>query len=64
MNLSDSLSSQLTNAGILRAQQLNEVQSADPAQSITELTLSQTGYQATLAVGARIAHMSLLDYIS
>jgi len=63
VNLADSLSSQFTTAGILRAQHLSNVQDADPAQSITQLTLSQTSLQATLAVGARIAQMSLIDYI-
>ena len=63
LNVADNLSSQLTTAGLSRAQELNDVQSADPAQAITQLTLSQTNFQATLAVGARIAQMSLLDYL-
>ena len=63
INVADSTSRQLAAAGLSRAQELNEVQSADTAQAITQLTLSQTSLQATLAVGARIAQMSLLDYL-
>ena len=63
MNLADGVSSHLTSAGLLRAKNVNEVQNADPAQSITELTLSQTNLQATLAVGARLTQLSLLDYL-
>jgi flagellin-like hook-associated protein FlgL len=61
MKLADGVSSHLK-AGLLRVN-VNEVQNADPAQSITELTLSQTNLQATLAVGARLTQLSLLDYL-
>ncbi len=63
INVADAMSSQLSAAGLSRAKELNDVQSADTAQAITQLTLSQTSLQATLAVGARIAQRSLLDYL-
>ena len=63
INVADSLSSQLSATGLSRSKELNDVQSADMAQAITQLTLSQTNLQATLAVGAKIAKMSLLDYL-
>src|SRR5437016_3778991 len=63
MNVADDLSSQLTTRNIARTSELNNVQTADTAQSLTQLTLTQTNLQATLAVGARIAQMNLLDYI-
>ncbi len=33
------------------------------AQAISELTLSQTSLQTTLAIGARLSQLSLLDYL-
>lgn len=63
INVADSLSSQISAAGLSRTKELNDVQAADMAQAITQLTLSQTNLQATLAVGAKIAQMSLLDYL-
>jgi len=63
VNVATSLQSQLTNDGLSNAQDLNNAQSADPAQAITNLTLAQTNYQATLAVGAKISQLSLLDYL-
>jgi flagellar hook-associated protein 3 FlgL len=63
MNLADGVSSHITSAGLLRAKNVNDVQNADSAQAITKLTLSQTNLQATLAVGARLTQLSLLDYL-
>ena len=63
MNLADGVASHLSSAGLLRARNVNEVQNADAAQAITELSLSQTNLQATLAVGARLTQLSLLDYL-
>ena len=63
LNVASAASNNLTAQGLAQATELNNVQSADMAQAITKLTLSQTNLQATLAVGARIAQVSLLDYL-
>jgi flagellar hook-associated protein 3 FlgL len=63
LNEASSQSNLLTTEGLAQATDLNNVQSADMAQAMTQLTLSQTNLQATLAVGARIAQLSLLDYL-
>jgi flagellar hook-associated protein 3 FlgL len=63
VNVATSLQGQLTNDSLSNAQDLNNAQSADPAKAITNLTLAQTNYQATLAVGAKISQLSLLDYL-
>jgi len=63
VNVADSVSSQLTATGLARAKELSDVQSANEAEAATQFTLSQTSLQATLAVGARIAQMSLMDYL-
>jgi flagellar hook-associated protein 3 FlgL len=63
INVAESMSSQLGTAELSRNRELNDVQSADMAQAITQLTLSQTSLDATLAVGARIKQQSLLDYL-
>jgi flagellar hook-associated protein 3 FlgL len=63
LNVASAASNNLSAQGMAQATELNNVQSSDMAQAITQLTLSQTNLQATLAVGARIAQMSLLDYL-
>jgi flagellar hook-associated protein 3 FlgL len=63
INLADQLTSEYTSSGLARAKELDQVQSANMAQAISELTLSQTSLQTTLAVGARLSQLSLLDYL-
>ena len=43
--------------------ELSKEQAADLATAISELTMSQQGLQATLAVGARISQLNILDYL-
>jgi flagellar hook-associated protein 3 FlgL len=64
INVADSLAEQMGSAELSRETQLHRVQSADPAQAITELTLSQTSLQATLATGARLSQLTLLDFLN
>ena len=63
LNVASSINNQLTAEGLAESTELNNVQSSDSAQALTQLTLSQTNLQATLAVGAKIAQVSLLDYL-
>ena len=62
-NVADSVTNESKAGDLLRAQQLGRVQSADMAQAITELSQGQTALQATLAVGAKLSQLSLLDYL-
>jgi flagellin-like hook-associated protein FlgL len=63
INVAASLRSELSSAGLSRVRQREEVESANMAQAISELTHSQTSLQATLAVGARLSQLTLLDYL-
>ncbi len=63
INIATAVESELTSANIARESELSEEQAADLAKAITELTMSQNALQATLAVGARISQLSLLDYL-
>ena len=63
INVADSLRNELTSAGLSRVKQREGVESANMAQAISELTHSQTSLQATLAVGARLSQLTLLDYL-
>jgi flagellin-like hook-associated protein FlgL len=42
---------------------LSEAQAADLARAISELTMSQNALEATMAVGARISQLNILDYL-
>jgi flagellar hook-associated protein 3 FlgL len=42
---------------------LSQLEDADMASAITELTKRQTTYQATLAVTAKVIQTSLIDYL-
>jgi flagellar hook-associated protein 3 FlgL len=42
---------------------LSQLEDADMASAITELTRRQTTYQATLAVTAKVMQTSLIDYL-
>ena len=42
---------------------LSDVEDIDLPQTITELQLQQTAYQAALAAGARVMQPSLLDFL-
>jgi flagellar hook-associated protein 3 FlgL len=63
INMGTNVASELSTRSLGRANDLKQEQDADIAQAISELTMSQTALQATMAVGAKIAQLSLLDYL-
>lgn len=63
INTATNMESELSAANLARESELNEEQAADLAKAISELTMSQNALQATLAVGARISQLNLLDYL-
>ena len=63
LNLAANIESELSSAKLARETELSKEQAADLATAISELTLSQQGLQATLAVGARISQLNILDYL-
>ena len=63
MNLAANISGELTAKNLLRADDLTQTQAADLAKAISELTLSETALQATMAVGARISQLNLLGFL-
>jgi flagellar hook-associated protein 3 FlgL len=63
VNLTARVESDLSAGKLARATELSHEEAADLAAAISELTLSQNGLQATLAVGARISQLSILDYL-
>ena len=48
---------------LARETSLVELESADLAETLVEFQSYQTVLQSTLAVGARISQLSLLDYL-
>jgi flagellar hook-associated protein 3 FlgL len=63
LNFIANVESNHSSAGLSRQSQLSQEESADLATAISELTLSQNALQATLAVGAKISQISILDYL-
>ena len=63
INMGSNVASELSAKDLARAGDLKQEQDADIAQAISELTMSQTALQATLAAGAKISQISLLDYL-
>jgi flagellar hook-associated protein 3 FlgL len=55
--------SQLGDLGFQLESQRSELEDVDIAQAVVELTKQENTYQATLAVGARLAQPTLLDYL-
>jgi flagellar hook-associated protein 3 FlgL len=45
------------------SQSLSDVEDIDLPQTITDLQLQQTAYQAALAAGARVVQPSLIDFL-
>jgi flagellar hook-associated protein 3 FlgL len=43
--------------------QLSQVEDSDMAQTMTELSMAQTAYQATLQSTAKVIQPSLMDYL-
>jgi flagellar hook-associated protein 3 FlgL len=63
MNLVSNVQNNLTTEKLSNQTELSNKQDADMAAAITELTTSQNGLQATLATGANISQLSLLNYM-
>lgn len=63
VNIASNIESELTSARLARESDLTEAQAADLAKAITEFQLSENALQATMAVGARISQLNLLDYL-
>ena len=63
LNLTSSVANDLTAAKLANETELSNKEAADLAAAITELTVSQNGLQATLATGANISQLSLLNYM-
>jgi flagellar hook-associated protein 3 FlgL len=63
MNLVSNVQNNLSTEKLSNEADLSNKQDADMAAAITELTTSQNGLQATLATGANISQLSLLNYM-
>jgi len=63
LNTATNVESELSSTGLTRKSELSNVQDADLAKAITELTMSQQQLQATMAVGARLSQLTILDYL-
>jgi len=63
LNAAANVDSELSSTGLVRKSELSHVQDADLAQAITELTMNQQQLQATMAVGARLSQLTILDYL-
>ena len=63
VNTATNISAELTSGRLARENDLTHEQAANMAQAITDLNMSQSALQATLAVGARISTLSILDFL-
>ncbi len=63
INVADSLSSELSARSLATDASLLDLESADLTRTLTEFQSYQNTLQATLAIGARISQLSLLDYL-
>lgn len=63
VNLATNIESELTSARLVREKDLSSEQAADLAQAISEFQMSEKALQATMAIGARISQLSLLDFL-
>lgn len=63
LNLTSTGESDLSLAKISRETQLTNVEAADMAAALSELTAAQNGLQATLAAGSKVSQLTVLDYL-
>lgn len=63
INVADSLAQEMSALSLAREASLVELESADLTKTLTEFQSYQNALQSTLAVGARISQLSLLDYL-
>jgi len=63
LNHTTHVENNLAAANLSHETELSNKEAADLAKAISELTMSENGLQAALAVGARISQLSILDYL-
>ena len=63
VNVASSISDEMSALSLARETSLVDLESADLTETLTEFQAYQTVLQSTLAVGARISQLSLLDYL-
>ncbi len=63
INVADSASQEMTALSLAREKNLVDLESADLTETLSEFQSYQSALQSTLAVGARISQLSLLDYL-
>jgi flagellar hook-associated protein 3 FlgL len=62
-NRMDSLQQQMSSVKVTMTGLLSNVKDVDMAQAITQFSMAQTVYQASLQAGAKVMQQSLLDYL-
>ena len=63
VNVANSASKEITALSLAREENLVGLESSDLTETLTEFQSYQSALQSTLAVGARISQLSLLDYL-
>ena len=63
INVADSLSQEMSALALARESSLVDLESADLTKTLTDFQSYQTSLQSTLAIGARISQLTLLDYL-
>ena len=63
INVADSISGELGALSLARERNLVDLESADITKTLTDFQSYESVLQSTLAVGARISQLSLLDYL-
>ena len=63
INVADSMSEEIEALSLAREKNLVDLESADLTKTLTDFQSYLSALQSTLAVGARISQLSLLDYL-
>ena len=63
VNVADSISREMSAMSLVRETNLGDLENADLARALTEFKSYENAVQSTLAVGARISQLTLLDYL-
>ena len=63
INVASSVSQEMNALSLARESDLLELESADLTETLTEFQSYENALQSTLAIGARISQLSLLDYL-
>lgn len=62
-NVLDTANARHTEMSIIQRSQISNLESADPYEATTELTALETQLQASYSIAARMANLSILNYI-